>query len=393
MDTKPYIRLLAIQSCAKSAQLSARTNSWFPLCWFRHFAVAAVLLAVSAGVVDAAQTWILGDGQDWEDVADNPHGGYILAVTNIKQLINTGQLAEAQRAVSKLKKDFPQIAGADLDAFMAAEELYAQGKWIKAVRKYDEFLSKWPNSGLYESALERQYSVAIAFLGGQKRQVMKILKLSAYDEAVKIMTGIADRTGDSPIAKRSLESLAVGQEERDKCLDAYETWADISSRWGTGRMGRISLLGMGRSLHSAYTGPKYDSAVLESARTYYENYRLRYPDLAVEEDIAGKIAMLDEQLAYKQFSVGQYYSRTDSPAAARMYYQIVIDQWPDSAAAKMAASELAGQPQDTAATTKASRLGKRMFKAGNVVLDSWFGLKRRGTNSKTKEAADESAND
>jgi outer membrane protein assembly factor BamD (BamD/ComL family) len=358
-----------------------------------RFQAAAVLLAVSVGVVTAAETWILGDNQDWENIADNPHGGYMLAVTNVKQLINTGQLAQAQKAVGQLKKDFPQIAGADLDVFMVAEELYAQGKWVKAVRGYDEFLNKWPDSGLYESALERQYSVAVAFLGGQKRQVLKVLKLSAYDEAVKIMTGIADRGGDSPIAQRSLETLAVGQEERGKCLDAYETWADISSRWGTGRMGRVSLLGMARSLHSAYTGPKYDSAVLDSARSYYENYRLRYPDQAAEEDIAGKIATVDEQLAYKRFSIGQYYSKTDSPAAAQMYYQIVIDQWADTAAAKMAAAEMAGGPQDATGTARSSGLGKSLFKAGNVVLDSWFGLKPHGNNSKAKEAADESAND
>ena len=355
-----------------------------------RFSAVIVHLAVSVGMVSAAETWMLNDGQNWENIADSPHGGYIMAVTNVKKLIDTGQLDEAKKAVSQLKKDFPQIAGADLDAFMAAEELYAQGMWVKAVRKYDEFLNSWPNSGLYESAMERQYSVAVAFLGGQKRRVLKILKLSAYDEAVKIMTGIADRAGDGPIAKRSLESLAVGQEEMGKCLDAYETWADISSRWGTGRMGRIALFGMGRSLHSAYAGPKYDSAVLESARSYYENFRLRYPDQTVKEDIAGKIATIDEQLAYKKFSVGQYYSRTDSPAAARMYYQIVIDKWPDTAAAKMAAAEIAGGSQDTTGTTQSPGLGKNLFNTGNIVLDSWFGLK---PNYQTKEAADESTND
>jgi outer membrane protein assembly factor BamD (BamD/ComL family) len=355
-----------------------------------RFSAVIVYLAVSVGMVSAAETWVLGDGQKWENVADNPHGAYILAVTNVKQLINTGKLEEAKMAVSQLKKDFPQIAGLDLNAFMVAEEFYAQGMWVKAVRQYDEFLDYWPNSGLYESAMERQYSIAVAFLGGQKRRVLKILKLSAYDEAVKIMTGIADRAGDSPIAKRSLETLALGQEERGKCLDAYETWADISSRWGTGRMGRVALFGMGRSLHSAYAGPKYDSAVLESARSYYENFRLRYPDQAVKEDIAGKITTIDEQLAYKKFSVGQYYSRTDSPAAAQMYYQIVIDKWPDTAAAKMAAAELAGGPQAAPGAAKKSGLGKNLFKAGNIVLDSWFGLK---PNYQKKEAADESTND
>jgi len=354
------------------------------------FSAVFMHLAVSVGMVSAVETWMLNDSQEWENISDSPHGAYIMAVMNVKQLIDTGRLDQAKKAVSQLKKDFPQIAGADLDAFMAAEELYAQGLWVKAVRKYDEFLNNWPNSGLYESAMERQYSVAVAFLGGQKRRVLKILKLSAYDEAVKIMTDIADRAGDSPIAKRSLETLALGQEEIGKCLDAYETWADISSRWGTGTMGRVALLGMGRSLHSAYTGPKYDSAVLESARSYYENFRLRYHDQAVEEDIVGKIATIDEQLAYKKFSIGQYYSQTDRPEAAQMYYQMVMDKWPDTAAAKMAASQIAGGPQDTTGTAKSSGLGRRLFNAGNTVLDSWFGLK---PNYQTKEAADGSTND
>ena len=307
-----------------------------------------------------AQTLHLDADDTWQNVAESADGGYMLAVANIKQLITAGKPRQAQQALADLKNNFSEIAGPDLEVFMQAEMLYAQGKWIKAVRKYDELLDGWPNSWLYESAIERNYSIAIAFLNGQKRRVLKVLKLSAYDESVKMLYQIADRAGDAPIAKRSLLSLAAGQEKMGKYLDAYETWADISARWPTGQIGRDSLLGMGRSLHSAYKGPAYDYTGLKSAHSYYENFKLRYPGQAQEEGIDEKIATIDEQLAYKQYAIGLYYEKSQSQLAAKLYYQTVVDNWPDSSAAQMATAKLQGQAEND---NKKNDLRKTLFNA------------------------------
>jgi outer membrane protein assembly factor BamD (BamD/ComL family) len=44
---------------------------------------------------------------------------------------------------------------------------------------------------------------------------------------------------------------------------------------------------------------------------------------------------INEQLAYKQFSIGRYYQKTGNKQAANFYYRMVIDNWPESTAAKM----------------------------------------------------------
>ena len=140
-------------------------------------AVVIWLMAVVPAGHVLAETWHLGQGKDWQKVPDDASGKYMLAVAEIKQLISTGQPAAARKALVRLKQDFPDIAGADIDAFIVAELLYARGKWVDAVREYDKFLDAYADSWLYESALEREYSVAVAFLGGEKRKVLKILKL------------------------------------------------------------------------------------------------------------------------------------------------------------------------------------------------------------------------
>jgi outer membrane protein assembly factor BamD (BamD/ComL family) len=41
-------------------------------------------------------------------------------------------------------------------------------------------------------------------------------------------------------------------------------------------------------------------------------------------------------LAYKEFNTGQYYQKTANKQSANLYYQMVVDNWPESTAAKMA---------------------------------------------------------
>ena len=349
-----------------------------------RLAAATIVLsgAVFAGRA-SADTWHLtGDGA-WEKVADDAAGKYMLAVAKVKQLITAGEVESAQDALERLKANFPDAVGPDLDAFMEAEMLYAARKWAKAVKQYDEFIEAWPRSPLYESALEREYAIATAFLGGEKRVVLKVFKLSAYEEGIKIMRRIADRTGDAPIAKRALIAVARSCEKRGKFFvidpdqtDAYETWADISSRWPTGEIGQKALLGMAHSLHSAYRGHKYDSAGIESARRYYEDFKSRYSALADEHNIDPKITMIDEQLAYKQFAIGQYYERAENKQAANLYYQLVVDDRPGTAAAEAAAAKLEMADTKEPSLKQERTVKRRLFDAGNTFLDSWFGLRR-----------------
>jgi outer membrane protein assembly factor BamD (BamD/ComL family) len=340
------------------------------------FAIIVLSAALLLTGAVAAETWQLKQGKDWQKIAAQADGEYMLAFAGIKQMIDTGQPKSAMAQLARLKENFTEIVGPDLDAFMAAEMLYAKKQWSKAIKQYDEFLATFPDSRFYESAIEREYSIAVAYLGGEKRRVLKILKLSAFDDGAAIMRRIADRSGEAPIAKRALIALAQAHEKKDEYIEAYEVWADIYARWTTGDTGRQALLAMAQTLHSAYKSPKHDPTVLDSARSYYESFRDKYPGLARDYEVAAKIEMIDEQLAYKQFAIGQYYEKTDSLQAANLYYQQVIDTWPGSTAAQMAKARMDAIISNEQGRTPGQKrnLHRRMFEATSEFLDNWFGI-------------------
>jgi hypothetical protein len=102
---------------------------------------------------------------------------------------------------------------------------------------------------------------------------------------------------------------------------------------------------MARCKHAAYKGPKYDASDLISARSYYEKFSLQYPEYAQQIGVDKILSQINEQLAYKQFTIGRYYQKTwgkqkDAGAIdpANLYYQMIIDDdtWHGTTAGKMA---------------------------------------------------------
>ncbi len=329
-----------------------------------------VVLVFVFGGFCAAETYHLSGEKGWQNVADLPEGEYLLAVSKIKQQLLSGDDAAVMDALEQLKADYPDLAGAQIDAFIEAEQLYADAVWHKAAVKYKQFLDTWPDSVLYPAAIERLFSIGVAYMQGEKRRFIKVLKLPAFDDGAALMRDIADREGNSPMALRALTALAENQERKKKYFEAYQTWAEIATRWPTGKTAQEALLKMPQELHASYRGAEFDAASLDSAKSYYEDFIMRYPKLATELGTAQEIALIEEQRAYKHYETGFYYDRTGKPDVARMYYDKVIAIWPDSKAAEMARVRLDADAPPAIEQTRR----RKLFDVGNTFLDSWFGI-------------------
>jgi outer membrane protein assembly factor BamD (BamD/ComL family) len=275
-----------------------------------------------------------------KQAGDTQEEQFLLRVAEMKRLVDAGKPDEVEQAISNLRADFPEIAGADFNVFSDGEILLAKGKLTKAYRKYEKFLDDYPTSPLRDAALEREFGIASDGLAGRRKRVLLIFNLSRYDEGIKIMEKIADRTGTTETAQRASLAVAAFYEKRRKFDEAYHKWSEIQTRWPTGQLAKDSLEGMARTKYAAFRGREYDTSGLISAKSYYENYKLRYPDDAEKLQVNDILLRINEQMADKQLAVAQYYDRTGSKGPANMYYQMVVDDYPDSKAAAKAKERL-----------------------------------------------------
>jgi len=306
----------------------------------RKAVVAAAALYLATLV--SADTWRLGSEQSWQRLSAEKDK-FLLAVAEAKKLVNVSDVQAAKEAYAKLKQDFPEIAGPDFDEFVKAELLFARGKFTQAFRQYEKLLNDYPDSELYEAVLQRQFEIGTAYLAGQSRYVLKVIRLKGYPEGVRIMEKIIDRAGFfSPIGIKAAVALAEHYERRQKFNEAYLQWHEISTHWLIGKFGKQALLGMARCKHALYLShPEqkrafYDASCLVSAKSYYQKFQLLYPEQAKELGIDKIIAQIDEQIAHKQLTIGLYYHRTGKVQAANLYFDMVARDWPGTKAAELA---------------------------------------------------------
>jgi hypothetical protein len=360
-----------------------------------RFVILVAISAVwglSAASAETTKTWHLRDDADWKALSpESEDDKYLLDVAEIKRSINEGRCKTAEKKFDQLKKDFPEIADPLLNTFVEAEMLRCKGKLVRAVWSYNRFLDECdPDSELYTEALERQYRIGEEFLAGRKTTVLGVFKLKGYAQGIRVLDGISWREGlDDPngIVLRAAKVVAESYEQKGEFDLAYLKWWQIFETYDDTiatyskpppplvvEVHKQALLGMAQCKYYAYKGPAYDISGLigrelsrvtgevryDSAEACYKEFKARYPEEAAEVSVGGIVGVdqilkeIDRRFVEKQLSIGSYYQRThdyykktlDKKAKdkeinpANLYYQMVIDNWPTSDAAKQASEML-----------------------------------------------------
>ena len=272
-------------------------------------------------------------------------------VAETKELIDGGEIQAAQDIFDELQADFPKILRPDLDLFIKGELYFGKERYAKAARSYEKLLKDHPRSALCDATLDREFTIAKTYLAGRKKTVLGFIKLKGYAEGIRIMEKIADRVGlDTPMGTEASLAVARNYEDRELYNEAYLKWGEISLHWNEGPVGKDALLGMARTKLAAYNKPPehkrhlYDASGLSTAKSCYSRFKLLYPVDARQIGVDKILEQIDEQLAYKQLRIGQYYQSTGHPKAANLYYHMVANDWPATQAAAAAKELLAAEP-------------------------------------------------
>lgn len=297
----------------------------------------------------AAETWVLKGGERLEVVPDAPQEPYEQAIAQLKDLVREGDVREVKEALAQYKADFPDRIGPDLELFVLGEVQYWRDRYTKALVKYERLLKDYPGSEYAGLTLERQFAIATEYLQGRKKRVLGILTLSAHEDGVELMEKISDRAGlDEPngVGLRAALAVAEHYEARELYNEAYLKWSEIASYWEIGPIGKRALYRMAENNLAAYNRyplekrAHYDASKLTTAKTYYQKFLLLYPQEAKENEVPRKIGEIDEQMAFKQYRIGQYYRRTGERQAAHLYFDMVVQNWPETEAAALAKEAL-----------------------------------------------------
>ena len=269
----------------------------------------------------------------------------LTAVDALQKLSDEGQAGAVKAGFEQVKADLPQIAEFDLKLFAKAEVYMAGKKYDHAAKTYKKMGDDYPESELHNPALARLFKIGSYYLKGPVILNMGLFKIRGYDRGIKILDDVSEEAGlqyPNGLGIRAAVAVAHCNERRRMYEEAYLKWSEIAAVWEKGPLGKDALLGMAENKLQGYNRNRptrrhlYDGSKLTAARGYYERFKDLYPDDANQMDIKGIIARIDQDIAIKQLSVGRYYQRIGKVQAANLYFNMVIQNWPQTPAAQTA---------------------------------------------------------
>ena len=274
-----------------------------------------------------------------------------------KQLFAEGSELFRQKRYDEAQKKFREAAirwpdsTLEEDAlYMRAEALFFADRYYTASDTFASMLKKFENSRHLDKAMVRQF--AIAQYWEQKSADVWSLAPNFTDEtrpwfdpsgnAVHVYESIRMSDPTGPLADDALMATATSYFLKDRFEDADYHFSLLRKEYPRSEhQVQAHLLGLKSKLRS-YQGAEYDEAPLVEADELVSSTLRMFGNTMGEERerLVQSKNSIRVQRAERDWESGEYYHRRRYFRAARFYYENIVNEYPETRFAEMAAQRL-----------------------------------------------------
>lgn len=250
---------------------------------------------------------------------------------------NMKEYKEAIREFRKLIKHYPRAREAPDAQYHIGLSLEEQDKIFEAFNEYQVVIDKYPFSELTATIVQRQYDIGMQLLenANSRGKFMDALVGANYNVIDVFKTVIKNAPyGDlaAPAQyKIGLYLIENGlyQEARDELEKVTNDYPD--SEWAKAAKYQIAVADSQRS-----TDAQYDQKITQVAVEEFEEFVENYPDAELSVQAKEQVHQLREKEAENSYLVAEFYEKQKKFKAAKIYYQVVVNDYENSSWASKA---------------------------------------------------------
>ncbi|MEM7624578.1 MAG: outer membrane protein assembly factor BamD [Planctomycetota bacterium] len=216
----------------------------------------------------------------------------------------------------------------------------AAGEFYLSLFDYEDVITRYPASEQFWTALEREYEIGVLYTTGFRRKFLGFRWLPAEPEGAELLIRIQERAPGSTLGEKA--SLALADHyfragEMPLATDAYDLFLvnypqSDQRQWALLRLIQASL--------ARFKGPEFDATGLIDAQERLRQYRDEYPAGADRIGTEALLVRIRESLARRDLASADWYDRTGEKVSAVLLYRRLIEDYPDTAAAREAIERL-----------------------------------------------------
>ena len=222
--------------------------------------------------------------------------------------------------------------------FFEGEAFFFADRYVQSNRAFERLIGEYAGSSYLDKAEERRFVISKYWLELAETGPMLSLsdpKRPRFNVAAEARRVLHNIRLDDPTGKLSDDAtfeLANAFLKQGSYYEAADTYEDLRRNYpGSKYLFDAHMLELEARLKS-YSGPSYDSTPLEKSEELIRSIVRSFPEKSKSnrDVLEQQAALVNNQLAQRDYELGQYHERRGENRAAELYYAQVEQEYPES---------------------------------------------------------------
>jgi len=256
---------------------------------------------------------------------------------NAEELFHIGQTAEANhdtkraiKAYKTLVRKHPKDALAPGALYRTAELTEQSNDLLGAATLFRTLVERYPSSPHFDEAIEAQFRIGEAYLGGKKLKMLGIPFAASMDKAVEVFAAVIRTAPYGKYTARAQFNIGLAREKQhlnDAALSAYQAVVD---KFPNDPLASDAQYQIGYIWLLASKAGTRDLAATKKARLAFQDFLFRYPNSEKAAQARSNMELLENKQTSSAYDVAKFYDKQKHYRAAVIYYNEVIREQPGS---------------------------------------------------------------
>ena len=310
-------------------------------CRFIRLVLIAVCLLAFPVSSPAPLIYRPGEGWTYEPVG----GGAAWQRPRAKEQLEVAQAAFdrkdyslALKAARRVVLLWPLADYAPQAQYLVARSYEAKGQAEKAFKEYQKLLEKQPKSASFDEIRRRQFEIANRFLAGKRFKLWGYIPYRSMERTAGMYKDIVKTGPYSDVAPQAQLNIGTAWEKRKTlgfrspdypaAVQAYDLAADRYH--DQPKVASEAIYRAGLAYRKEAQTPDRDQGTAGQAIAKFTEFMALYPNDTRVPQAQQIIATLKDAQARGNFAVAQFYEKRKKWEGARIYYNEVQSQDPNS---------------------------------------------------------------
>lgn len=214
------------------------------------------------------------------------------------------------------------------------------GKYLFAYEQYQKVVEDYPYTKRMDEILKREFNIANIFQAKSSPKLMDMELNVSLEKATTIYNKIVQNSAFCEYADKSLFNAADCYRRLRKYKEAMDSYDKLITDYPNSSLIQEAKYQLAQVTYEASLDPEYDQENTDDAIKKFEKISKTTPVPAIAKEADKAMGALRDKKSSSLNNTAAFYEKQGQYESAILYYQEVVDDFPDTQAGKIAAKKI-----------------------------------------------------